>query len=227
MAGANNEVAGFKFATVGVLYAVLLAFAVLVVWEKLNEAEANVALEAGAAANVFRLAEGMGGSAGGEVHRAMADYLDAAVDRDWPAMMRGGESPEAVAALSEVYLPWLLRYEPAGQRGAALLSEALRQLDRLTQARRARIVVAEGIVPGVIWFTLFFGAFVTIGFTFFFGTENLRAQALMTGALAFLIFSGPPGDRRDRPPVRRHGQGRPRAAGAGAGGLAARLRGRR
>ena len=31
---ANNEVAGFKFATVGVLYAVLLAFAVLVVWEK-------------------------------------------------------------------------------------------------------------------------------------------------------------------------------------------------
>jgi predicted Rdx family selenoprotein len=30
----NNEVAGFKFATVGVLYAVLLAFAVVVVWEK-------------------------------------------------------------------------------------------------------------------------------------------------------------------------------------------------
>jgi hypothetical protein len=28
----NNEVAGFKFATVGVLYAVLLAFVVIVVW---------------------------------------------------------------------------------------------------------------------------------------------------------------------------------------------------
>jgi hypothetical protein len=35
----NNEVAGFKFATVGVLYAVLLAFAVVVVWEKFNQAE--------------------------------------------------------------------------------------------------------------------------------------------------------------------------------------------
>jgi hypothetical protein len=31
---------------------------------------------------------------------------------------------------------------------------------------------------------------VTVGFTFFFGTENLRAQALMTGALAALIFAG-------------------------------------
>jgi hypothetical protein len=32
----NNEVAGFKFATVGVLYAVLLAFAIVIVWEKFN-----------------------------------------------------------------------------------------------------------------------------------------------------------------------------------------------
>jgi hypothetical protein len=28
----NNEVAGFKFATLGALYAVLLAFVVIVVW---------------------------------------------------------------------------------------------------------------------------------------------------------------------------------------------------
>jgi hypothetical protein len=35
---------GVKFATVGVLYAVLLAFAVVVVWEKFNQAESEVAL---------------------------------------------------------------------------------------------------------------------------------------------------------------------------------------
>jgi len=44
----NHEVAGFEFATVGVLYAVLLAFAVIVVWEKFAEAERTVAKEAGA-----------------------------------------------------------------------------------------------------------------------------------------------------------------------------------
>jgi uncharacterized membrane protein YGL010W len=32
------------------------------------------------------------------------------------------------------------------------------------------------------------GAVVTVGFTFFFGTINLRAQVLMTGLLAFTIF---------------------------------------
>ena len=55
----NNEVAGFKFATVGVLYAVLLAFAVIVVWEKFSDAENNVAQEAGAAATIYRLSWGI------------------------------------------------------------------------------------------------------------------------------------------------------------------------
>jgi hypothetical protein len=185
----NNEVAGFKFATIGVLYAVLLAFAVLVVWEKLNEAEGNVALEAGAAAAIFRLAEGMEPATARDVHAAILAYVDAAIEQDWPAMTRGGEAPAATEALSGVYRA-LLRDEPAGERGPAVLIEALHQLDLLTQARRARIVVAEGIVPGVIWFTLFVGALVTIGFTFFFGTKHLRAQTLMTGGLATLIFSG-------------------------------------
>jgi len=56
----NNEVAGFTFATVGVLYAVLLAFAVIIVWEKFSEAEHAVAQEAGAAATLYRLANGIG-----------------------------------------------------------------------------------------------------------------------------------------------------------------------
>lgn len=38
---ANNEVAGFKFATVGVLYAVLVGFAVIVVWERFSNVESH------------------------------------------------------------------------------------------------------------------------------------------------------------------------------------------
>lgn len=60
----------------------------------------------------------------------------------------------------------------------------------MTQARRARLVMTSGIVPNVVWFVLVGGAVLTIGFTLFFGAENLRVQAMMTGVLAFLIFSG-------------------------------------
>ena len=61
----NNEVAGFN-STVGVLYAVLLAFAVIVVWEKFNQAESDVAKEAGAAATVYRLIRGRSRTRGGD-----------------------------------------------------------------------------------------------------------------------------------------------------------------
>ncbi len=39
----------------GVLYAVMLAFAVIVVWEKFNDAEKVVAQEAGAATMIYQL----------------------------------------------------------------------------------------------------------------------------------------------------------------------------
>ena len=70
------------------------------------------------------------------------------------------------------------------------MAAILQQLDVITQARRARIVAAAGIMPGILWLVLFAGAFVTIGFTFFFGSQNVKAQAVMTGGLSLLIFAG-------------------------------------
>lgn len=186
---ANNEVAGFKFATVGVLYAVLLAFAVIVVWEKFGDAENRVAEEAGAAATMYRLSSGMEGETAVHLRDAISTYLSSAIGEDWPAMGRGEASPSTTHVLDAVYSA-LLAFKPTDRRGTVLLSETLHQLDVLTQARRARLVVAAGVVPGVIWFVLFGGAILTVGFTLFFATDNLRAQTVMTGALTALIFSG-------------------------------------
>jgi hypothetical protein len=185
----NNEVAGFKFATVGVIYAVLLGFAVIVVWQKFADAENDVALEAGAAATIYRLANGIEGAPGIAIHERMTAYLRSAIDEDWPAMKNGHGSGVVTRALSDLYAT-LLRYRPTDPAGTAVFSEALHQLDVVTQARRTRVVMAAGIVPGIVWLVLFGGALITIGFTFFFGTANLRAQSMMTGALSALILSG-------------------------------------
>ena len=104
-------------------------------------------------------------------------------------MARSRSSQTVTRAMDAAYAV-LLTFTPNDGRGTALLDEALRQLDQLTEARRTRLVLASGAVPGVLWFVLFGGAVLTTGFTLFFGTENLRVQAAMTGILAFLIFSG-------------------------------------
>ena len=185
----NNEVAGFKFATVGVIYAVLLAFAILVVWERFNQADNEVASEASAAATVFRLAQGLDAEHGAAVRKATTDYLKEAVAKDWPAMNAESSSHDVTIALSGIY-DTVLKFHQIGNFENLVVAEILRNVDRISQMRRQRLVAASGIVPGIIWAVLFIGAFVTIGFTFFFGTANLRAQMVMSGALAFLIFAG-------------------------------------
>ena len=185
----NNEVAGFKFATVGVTYAVMLAFAVIVVWERFSSAEGDVASEAGASATVYRLIDGLGGEPGAKLHAAMTAYLEGAIARDWPAMERGRASESVTRDLDALYAT-ALAYRPTDARGAVLLGEILKQVDAVTEARRARLVKAGGAVPDILWVVLCCGAAITIGFTFFFGAENLRAQCLMTGGLAVLILSG-------------------------------------
>jgi hypothetical protein len=75
-----------------------------------------------------------------------------------------------------------------GSQENAILQAQLTQLNSLTQARRERLDLASGIVPGIVWLVLVSGAIVTVGFTFFFGAPSLLAQVLMNGSLSFVIF---------------------------------------
>jgi uncharacterized protein DUF4239 len=185
----NNEVAGFKFAVVGVLYAVLLAFAIIVVWERFSDAENNVATEAGAAGTIYRLSRGIDGQPGIALRGALTNYLRVVISDGWPLMERGSPSTSARDALDGVYKA-VLTFDSPERRDTALVSEILHQLDTITQMRRARLSAAEGLVPGVIWPILFGGALITMAYTFFFGSQNLGAQVLMTGMLSIIIFSG-------------------------------------
>jgi hypothetical protein len=133
----NNEIAGFKFAAVSVTYAVLVAFAVIVVWEKFNEAETAVVQEAGASATIYLLTTGPDPEAVA-TRAALGNYLRLVIDRDWPLMATGKESPEVTQALNALYAA-ALRLMENGSRQPAIFVEMLKQLGAITQARRTRL----------------------------------------------------------------------------------------
>ena len=128
----NNEVAGFEFAAVGYLCAVFFALAIIVVWERFSDAETNVATEAGAAANIYRLSQGINGQPGIMLREALTNYLRVVISDGWPLMERGGPSTSARET-------WMLFYKAAltlkspERPDTALVSEILRQLDTITQ----------------------------------------------------------------------------------------------
>ena len=184
----NNEIAGFKFATVGVIYAVLLAFTVIVVWEKFSAAENAVDQEAASIAALLRYAEGKEPAAVA-LRQSVADYARTAIRDEWPAMEKEYESPATSRALDTVYGA-ALALSRAGTRETADMAEVFAQIDNITASRRIRLHLATGLVPNIIWAALFAGALLTVGFTLFFGSENLLAQIAMTGVLSTLVTLG-------------------------------------
>ena len=99
----NNEVAGFKFATIGVLYAVLLAFVVVIAWERFHDAERALATEAGVAATIYGLAAGFGDPTAATLHARVSEYLDSILNDEWPAMAKVHQSPKTSLALVTLY----------------------------------------------------------------------------------------------------------------------------
>jgi len=85
----HNEVSGFVYAVIGVIYAVILGFVVVSVWEQFRDAESNARQEADAAKNLYRLAEGLPQPSRQAIQPAVIDYAGAVVDDEWPAMADG------------------------------------------------------------------------------------------------------------------------------------------
>jgi Protein of unknown function (DUF4239) len=182
----NNEVAGFKFAVVGVFYAVLLAFVVIAVWEEYRNTETAVRDEAKAAVDLHRVAHALPEENGNEIRKRLGNYLEDVMKDEWPAMSLGKEHGQAGAALGRLGQA-VFSVQPQDQQQLALYQEAIRLLAVITDNRTERLDNASGSIPGVLWFVLIIGGMVTLGYPAFFASTSIGAQILMTASLAGLV----------------------------------------
>ena len=183
----HNDVAGFIYAVVGVIYAVLLALMVIAVWEDHEAAKAIVRDEANELADVFWLARRLPEPEGPRLQELARSYATVVAEEEWPLMARGGgSSPEAWALMDEMRLG-MQKLEVDTLSDQVLFEQGLERIDALADARRTRMVEAEEGIPAVLWAVLVFGGIITVSFTYLFGLENTRSHRLMVAAVAGLI----------------------------------------
>ena len=186
----QNDVAGFLYAVVGVVYAVLLALLVIAVWERYQGARETAESESNAVADIAWLASRLPEAERHQLQELARSYAQEVVDEEWPLMEQGTEeergTPEAWNLVDEMRAT-LQELEPGTEAEAQLYAEGLDQIDRLGDDRRMRLVAAEEGLPGVLWAVLVFGAVVVIGFTYLFGLQNTWAHRLMVAALTAVI----------------------------------------
>jgi hypothetical protein len=183
---AHNDVAGVIYAVIGTIYAVLLAFVVLTVWEEWDRAEWHTEEEAEAIGALARIADGLPDPDRGQARQALLDYARTVRDDEWAAMADVGRSERAAALFEQI---WNIfeQGQPVTEREKALYSESLSRFEDLSKARAARLYESNNSLPHVMWAVLSAGAIVTIGFGLFLGVKNARAQAAITIALSATI----------------------------------------
>jgi hypothetical protein len=183
----HNDVAGYLFSAVGVLYAVLLGFVVVVVWEKYDGTIANVQEEVDAAGDLYHVVDGFPEALRVRVRTDLTKYAQTVIAIEWPAMGRNQPVPETGSKLIEDAAYTVNTFSPHDQRGYNAQQASIGNEQRLFDARRQRLVRAEPAVPGVLWFALVTGALAMVSFCYIFGVENRPAQLLMTAILVGLI----------------------------------------
>jgi hypothetical protein len=103
----HNEIAGFLFATVGVLYSIVLAFIVFAVWERFVEADSTVTAEAAAAVVVFRDTQFFPEPIRQEAQATMRQYLMVGVMSEWAGggneEIRVHTNPDVMNPIWQVY----------------------------------------------------------------------------------------------------------------------------
>ncbi len=185
----HHEVASYFFLMIGTLYAVLIAFAIFVVWTQFQDAGTNLEREVNAVGDLSRMSAGLPEPERSNVRQALINYIQSVLDDEFPAMADGRESPRTWAAIEKLMVAF--SSAPIADTKSQIYSaESLRHLNDLSNYRRIRLFTSRGTVPQLLWYLLFLGGIVLIAFTYFFGHESVVWQSAMTAALAgTLAFS--------------------------------------
>lgn len=182
----NNEEGGILFSAIGTIYAIFLAFMVVVAWDQLSEAEKVVAQEAATVVSLYRDAAILPAASRPVLRGQLRAYVRALIDHEWRTMAEGGASDEAQGRL-DAFWATISDIQPQSERETVVFSEAYSRLNELSRYRELRILASQSSIEGIFWVLLLGGALATVGFTYLIGMDSEGLQLLMTGILTAML----------------------------------------
>jgi hypothetical protein len=185
--GEHNDVIGFIIAVVGVIYAVLLGFVVIVAWENFNEAEQVVGLEASALRSIYRESIALPPETQAPLQDLVRQYATEVTTREWPAMARARPGDPRVGDILDQMSGAISRTRVTTPAQQEFVGAEVERLSELVRLRSQRLDYVNQGIPGVLWIALIVGGLVTVGFALLFGLERAALHSLMVGSLAALI----------------------------------------
>jgi Protein of unknown function (DUF4239) len=162
----------------GVLFALLVGFIAVEVWNSFDKAKTAVATEASALRAVVLLARNFSDEQRTRIDALINRHIEVAIQQEWPDMAhrQATLSPLPMNLIEALQNAFALKLADDSQRAAQ--PEMIRALSSALDARRQRIVISESSVGAVKWVAILFQAFCTLVAIAMVHADNRRACAI-------------------------------------------------
>jgi hypothetical protein len=186
----DTETVGLTYAIVAVVYAVLIAFIVVDVFETFAKGDEIATAEANKLSNLMLDSSGLSPEMAASVRSDLEKYVNIVVKTEWPNQKKGLLSDrlfepgwETLADLSKR----LAEFEPATLGQNVNKAEMMRAMNDLFRARRSRVIAAGEHLPNVVWQILLLAGAVAVVYTYLFGAHSFGIHLAITGLIAATI----------------------------------------
>ena len=162
----------------GILFALLVGFIAVEVWNNFDKAKAAVATEASALRAVMLLAGTFPQEQKARIDSLINRHIEIAVNQEWPEMAhhRATLSPLPTALIGVLHDA--LAMKPTDQSERSAQPEMVRALHTALDARRQRIVISESAVGAVKWVGILLQGLCTLIAIAMVHSDNRRACAM-------------------------------------------------
>ena len=171
----------------GILFALLVGFIAVEVWNNYEKAKVSVATEASALRAVVLLAGTLPEEQKTRIYALIDRHIEVAVNEGWPAMARHSLTLSTLPTALTAALHETLTLKPADDSQRTAQSEMVKAIHTALDARRQRIVVSQSGVGTVKWAGILLQGLCTLVAIAMVHSDNRAAAGLALGLFSTAV----------------------------------------
>ena len=176
-------------AIVMTLFAFVLAFGVVSLYDQFNAARDSVSGEASDLAQITRDSRVFPTATQDQIDKAVKEYIVEVRNREFGLMHDGHDDPRASQLFGRIFTA-LQSYEPKTQAQVAFYGSAVAQLNDAVTHRRARRAEINAALPKSFATLIILTAILSIVTTFFVATESKALEVVLVSCVAIIVGAG-------------------------------------
>lgn len=168
---------------VGTLFSVLLGFMVASAMNQYSDSQMHCEQEASDIASIFWVSRGFSEIDRSRLRDLCRVYVADVVENEWAKMENGEKINHGSESYQKLWEATVAVVPENGRQGN-LQAGLITSMQSLGEHRRARILLAQKGMPGVLWGVVIFGALITLALSYIFASQFPKVQGFMITLVA-------------------------------------------